>query len=97
MVDLDLIRRRKEIYGDNVAFVAEAISRILGVEVSPQKFCEMMAELKRARISAIKKRWADVRDERTPTLAELEALADSETDRDNYEWIAQNYEEYKRL
>jgi len=95
MVNLEIMRQRKAVYGDNIQECADAWSEELGERVTPQMFCKLMARLKEVRIRAINRRWRETGYE--PTKDEYDALQDSKTDRNNYLFISNHYEEYKAL
>ena len=105
MVDIELIKQRKAVYGDNFECIAERWSEFLKNKLSITKsfrglsgkdVAEMMALLKECRIEVISEKYEFCEDEEVAEKLK-EALTDSLKDRDNYEWIAENYEKYKRL
>jgi hypothetical protein len=99
MIDLNVIRERKKLYGDNLPLVAEAWSNYLGMDISSQSVCKMMALLKSVRI----KHAQDVVREKYEELSNEElnginsSLEDSLMDKANYLWIANNYQDYKNI
>ena len=105
MVDIELIKQRKAVYGDNFECIADMWSEFLKGKLGITKsfrglngkdVAEMMALLKECRIDTILKKYEFCGDEELAKKLK-EALTDSLKDRDNYEWIAENYEKYKRL
>ena len=103
MIDKNLIKERKRVYGNNfedIARVWEAyLSKKLGVigrfSITPEDVAKMMMLMKECRIDAISKKLEECSYDEEVLLRT--ALQDSLDDRDNYEWIAENYEEYERL
>jgi hypothetical protein len=103
MIDKELIRERKIIYGNNFAEIAKLwtayLNRKLGVmgrfKVTETDVAKMMVLMKEARIDAIMEKLEDCSREDEVLLRT--ALQDSLDDRDNYEWIAENFKEYERL
>ena len=103
MVDKELIKERKRIYGDNFTAIAKLwtdyLSKKLGTvgrfKVTRKDVAKMMKFMKEARIDVIMEKLKDcTRDEEVLLKT---ALQDSLNDRDNYEWIAEHFEEYERL
>lgn len=100
-VDKEIIRSRKETYGDNFPKISKLWSEFLGIHVAEPEVAEMMALMKAARIDAIEKALDNVlrNDQDEDAIINYAkfatALKDSETDRDNYLWIADNYIQYK--
>jgi len=103
MVNLELMKERKKVYGDNFEAIAkvweEYLSKKLGVmgrfSVNAKDVARMMMLMKECRIDAISKKLENCSNDEEVLLRT--ALQDSLDDRDNYEWIAENYREYKRL
>jgi len=104
VVDKELIKQRKEIYGDNFEDIArewsEFIKRKISVfdsfKLKGKDVADMMVLMKECRVDVIAEKYEFCEDEETAEKLK-EALKDSLVDRDNYEWIAENYKEYKRL
>ena len=105
MIDKNLIKERKSIYGDNFKCIAKEWSTMMSVEnharddalyFTPASVARYMAKMKQCRIDAINEKLANFP---TPNVAlKLHAsLKDSMNDWDNYKWIADNYEEYEAL
>lgn len=87
MVDLELIKQRKSLYGDNMKSIADKWSSYLEFELHEKDICEMMALMKEVRIEETQKKINELKS----------SLEDSESDKDNYRWIARNFKEYKKL
>ena len=103
MLNLALIKQRKAMYGDNFECIAkewnEKLKKRLGVlpsfRLSGDDVALLMMLMKECRIKAISDRLEVCEQDDVKRLKE--ALKDSLDDRDNYEWIANNYKKYKRL
>ena len=105
MIDKELIKQRKTQYGSNFDAISSRFSKYLKKEISNADVCSLMALMKEARIEAITKKIEyfsthfniDVSENAT-TLEELElSLEDSINDRDNYNFISENYQGYLGL
>ena len=102
MVDIELIKQRKAVYGDNFECIANMWSEFLKGKLGITKsfrglngkdVAEMMFLLKECRKEAILKKIKQY-----PESFNLkEALEDTIIDGENYKWIAENYEKYNRL
>ena len=90
-VNKDLIKKRKEEYGNNFPSIAEAWSGRLDIEITQQMVAIMMADLKRVRLSHLALKVKTIDSKHYP------AYKDSLEDLENYLWIADNYEEYLKL
>jgi hypothetical protein len=77
--NLELIKERKEKYGDNFKLISSLWSNRFGITITEQDVALAMSELKSARLHF------------NPNDN------DSIQDRENYIWIANNYEQYKEL
>lgn len=95
MIDKFLISQRKEVYGNNFPDIAEVWSKYLGMEIRPEDVAMMMAEMKQVRINFCNKQIDDLNVVDKETY--LHALVDSQTDKENYLFIATNYSEYEKL
>lgn len=91
----NLIAQRKAEYGNSFVELANIWNKYEITE--PRTIALMLADLKQTRINNIKIRLAvtTVGTDRYFNL--IKALEDSATDRDNYLWIANNFEEYLTL
>lgn len=105
MVDIELIKQRKNIYGDNFECIAKEWNRFLmkklGVtnafrELNGAEVAAMMTLLKECRLDVISEKLEFCGDKKIAGKLK-EALGDSLKDRDNYKWIAENYNNYKKL
>ena len=105
MVNVELIKQRKEVYGNNFECIAKEWSKFLKSKLSVinsfrglsgKDVAEMMAILKECRIESISEKFEFCEDEKIAEKLK-EALTDSLHDRDNYEWIAENYKKYRKL
>jgi len=104
MIDKELIKQKKQIYGDNFEDIARVWSEYIrrklcvfgGFKLKGEEVAEMMLLMKECRIDVISEKLEECEDNETADKLK-EALEDSLKDRDNYEWIAKNYKEYKRL
>ena len=93
-VDKKVIAERKRKYGNSFPCMAkkwnEYLSSKLGVseafKVSEKDVAEVMALFKECRIEFMLKKGVPMED-----------LGDSFVDKANYEWIAENYEEYENI
>lgn len=96
MLDKQLIKSRKEIYGDNFACIAEHWGNYLDIQIEGKEVAVLMAHLKQCRIEAIEEKLSNGAE---PEIAVklLESLKDSKKDLMNYLWIGSNFEEYKNL
>jgi hypothetical protein len=77
--NLELIKERKEKYGDNFKLISSLWSDRFGITITEQEVALAMSDLKTSRLHFNPK---DI---------------DSMQDRENYIWIAYNYEDYKEL
>jgi len=97
MIDVDLIKKRKELYGNNFPMIAREWTKTLSVSIKEPMVAKLMAQMKETRIRHINK----ILKEKSLTLNEIDkltnALGDSEKDRANYLWIAENYRQYEEL
>ena len=97
--DLDLIARRKKEYGNNLPDMAKDWTIMTGAQYifTPEKVAEFLANLKENRLKYIREAL------KTTTIGTEEyfnlkkAEEDSYLDRNNYLWIADNYDSYLRL
>jgi|SaaInlStandDraft_4_1057021.scaffolds.fasta_scaffold02351_21 hypothetical protein len=101
-VEKELIIERKRVYGDNFNRISGLWTDYLGVSVSTEDVCNMMALMKSARIEAIEKKLEHTQEEDYFGVNEdytrlQHAKNDSEDDRDNYLWIANNFAEYRGM
>lgn len=96
MIDKKIIAEKKAVYGDNFEAISALWSRTAKINLSETDVALMMADLKRVRIEFID---SELSKFPIPDVAiELhKSRDDSVTDRDNYMWIAENYDEYKKL
>jgi len=105
MVDIELIKQKKNIYGDNFECIAKEWNRFLmeklGVTnafrgLNGAEVAAMMTLLKECRLDVISEKLEFCEDEEIAGKLE-EALSDSLKDRNNYEWIVENYNKYKKI
>ena len=105
-IDKDLIKQKKEVYGDNFAPICERWNSYLGIKITPKDVAMMMALLKETRVAHIKKNLADLKE--TPDFLTdkslqfkykrlKDSLDDSVADKANYLFIATNFEEYQKI
>lgn len=96
MIDIEIIKARKAVYGSNFDCIAEYWSSYLDIELTGKEVALMMAHLKKCRIDYIREKLSEGAE---PVVAKklIESLGDSEKDMHNYLWINKNYEEYKAL
>jgi hypothetical protein len=78
-MNIELIKERKQKYGDNFKLISLLWSERFGITITEQDVALAMSELKSARLHF------------NPNDN------DSIQDRENYIWIANNYEQYKEL
>lgn len=98
MVDKNIIKKRKKLYGDSFSPLAKKWSEYLDREINEIDVARMMAMLKIVRQDSIINAIDERRFISEYELLRLEnALDDTNTDMNNYNWIANNYNEYKRL
>ncbi|RLA83965.1 MAG: hypothetical protein DRG78_02845 [Epsilonproteobacteria bacterium] len=111
MINKKIIAQRKAVYGDNFKCIAKRWTNNVTKEnllpddtkyIDGGSVARMMALMKDCRIDAIKARLKVLDEENNyvinDEMIELDkALKDSQTDKENYLWIAENYEEYKEL
>ena len=106
-INKDIMRERKRAYGDNFSAIAKKWSDRLfnklwicpnsRFEITEKEVAELMALMKEARIEAIEEKIKENRLNGGNEFEYYDALHDNRIDKENYEWIAQNFEEYKRL
>ena len=96
MVNKNIIKQRKAMYGDNFTCIKNKWEFLFQKIITEKDVAMAMAEMKECRIEAIKQKI-----ERTDDKKELnklnKAINDSITDRNNYLAIANNYDWYKKL
>ena len=105
MIDKEIIKRRKAIYGNNFPAISKLQSEYLGIEITPSQVAKTLAILKQVRIDFIKTKLQSLRD--IPNFSDYiiqveirdltNGLEDSKKDMANYLWISENYEEYEAL
>ena len=104
-VDKEIIKRRKEIYGDSFKEISRLQSEYYDFEVTPKDVAMTLAILKKVRIDFIKARLETLRNvpNFNDCIIQIEirdltnGLEDSKKDMANYLWISENYEEYESL
>ncbi len=105
MIDKEIIKRRKEIYGDSFKEIARLQSEYLEIEITPKQVAKSLAILKEVRINFIKLKLQSLRDVQNfnDYIIQIQikdlnnGLEDSKKDLANYNWIHDNYEEYEIL
>ena len=98
MIDKNIIKQRKNIYGDNFSCIANEWSFLFQKNITEKQVAEAMSLMKQCRMIAIKNKLEKTMSDDLMPLKKLNnALKDTIKDMNNYKWIAQNYEEYKRL
>ena len=105
MIDIEIIKRRKKIYGDSFKEIARLQSEYYDFEVTPKDVAMTLAILKKVRIDFIKARLETLRNvpNFNDCIIQIEikdlnnGLEDSKKDMANYLWISENYEEYEAL
>ena len=105
MIDKEIIKRRKKIYGNNFEEISRLQSEYLGIKITPSQVAKSLAILKEVRINFIKTKLQNLRD--VPNFSDYiiqveirdltNGLEDSKKDMANYLWISKNYEEYESL
>lgn len=105
MINKNIIKERKKLYGNNFPKIAKLESEYLGFEITPQQIAYKMTFLKEVRINFIKEKLQELKHSEDFDSVEVQkeikelnkGLTDSITDYNNYMWISQNYEEYENL
>lgn len=105
MMDKEIIKRRKKIYGDSFKEIARLQSEYLGIEITPKQVAKSLAILKKVRIDFIKKSMLKLKQSKDFYTSIVQddiktlndALEDSLKDFENYMWISLNYDEYEKL
>ena len=105
MLDKNIIKQRKKIYGDSFEEISRLQSEYLGIEITPKQVAKSLAILKEVRINFIKTKLQELKD--SPRFSDYDiqiqikdlnaGLEDSKKDYANYLWISENYEEYEAL
>lgn len=95
-VDKNLIKKRKAAYGDNFGEISTLWSLVLGSPITEREVALMMADLKRARIKFIDNELSKFPNPDV-AISLYKSRDDNITDRDNYMWIAENFDAYKEL
>ena len=105
MLDKNIIKQRKKIYGDSFKEISRLQSEYLGIEITPSQVAKTLAILKEVRINFIKTKLQELKD--SPRFSDYDiqiqikdlnaGLEDSKKDMANYLWISENYEEYEAL
>jgi len=105
MVDVEIIKQRKKIYGSNFEDISikwEDYFKSIGADilVTPKDVCELMALMKECRV----KKGNDIlnimvdNDANGSDIKQIcESVVDSQTDRDNYRYIANNWKWYSEI
>jgi hypothetical protein len=108
MVDREIIRDRKKRYGDNFSDIAEVWTEFIYQNkdgfadvITPREVCEMMALMKEVRVEAtreiIDEIYRDIDYSSGEDIKLENSLIDSTTDRDNYRYIARNWQWYQNI
>ena len=106
MIDKEVMKQRKKVYGNNFPAIAKNWSDFLGINITERDVAMMMAQMKETRIIFIKDKLNDLKD--MPDFSRNEealslckqyksSLEDSIKDKSNYLFIATNYDEYLSL
>jgi len=99
-MNIELIKQRKKLYGNNFPCIAEKWNKFLNInidELEPNDVAIMMMLMKECRQEYIVEKLDDemLTDEERKEL--LNALKDTQEDLKNYTWIAINYDEYEKI
>ena len=105
MIDYNIIKERKAVYGDNFAPLTQKVNESLGLNLKQEQVIEFLICLKQTRIETIKEKLSKIElesvcsfDEKVQLANSLQvALQDSYVDMKNYEWIRDNFERYQEL
>lgn len=109
MIDKETIKQRKRVYGNNFPEIAMLLNEyfkecgILKKPITEKDVAKSMALMKETRLNNIKNRLNQLRDNIYDVsvayqIKELNiALEDTKKDLANYNFIAENYEEYEAL
>ena len=105
MIDKNVIKQRKKIYGNNFEEISRLQSEYLGIKITPSQVAKSLAILKEVRINFIKLKLQSLRDVQNfnDYIIQIQikdlnnGLEDSKKDLANYNWIHDNYEEYEAL
>ena len=105
-INKDVIAQRKSVYGSNFEAIAKVWSEDLSmcehgdkkqaIYFTPIRVARYMALMKQCRIDAIDKKLSEF-PHPDVALKLTKGKEDSIIDRDNYNWIADNYKEYLAL
>ena len=93
MVDKQKIAYKKSKYGNNFPDIAEDISNMLKVRLTPEDAAMIMYIMKRSRY----KRGSETTCNEKVNHIRCIGLNDTEQDMIDYHWIANNYDEYISL
>jgi hypothetical protein len=96
-VDIDLIKQKKKLYGDNFANWAQKACEELDIYLSPLDMVYIGVALKETRRKAIEHSLRNKQLNECDREELEKALEDTLVDLANYEWIADNFKEYKNL
>lgn len=105
MIDCNIIKERKAVYGDNFAPLTQKVNEKLGLNLTQKQVIEFLICLKETRIETIKEKLSQIElesvcsfDEKVQLANKLQVgLQDSYVDMKNYEWIRDNFKKYKEL
>ena len=105
MICIETIKKRKAVYGNNFPEIARLQSEYFKREFTPQDVAMSLAILKEVRINFIRKQLLELKKDINfnSYIIQIqiknlnEGLEDSKRDYENYLWIANNYEKYKKL
>ena len=105
MICKNTIQKRKAIYGSNFDDIATLWSSYMDKNITPKDVAKMMALMKQVRINFTNNKLQELKKSKdfntALILAEVQTLnyglEDSKRDYENYNWIAENFEEYENL
>lgn len=98
MINIETIKQRKSVYGDNFKPISESWSAELNQDITPKQVAKLMALMKQVRIDMTKQKIENQEYDSPYGLKDLvDSLEDSETDKANYDFIYYNFKEYEEL
>ena len=105
-IDINLIKEKKEVYGDNFAPICERWNSYLGVKITPVDVAMLLALAEETIILHVKGQLNETKESVDFSINRnlqfkyeilKNKLALNMTNKANYLFIATNFEEYKRL
>jgi len=97
-MNIETIKQRKAMYGDNFKPISDKWSKYLNKDISPKDVAKMMSLMKEVRIKMTQDKITNGEYDSEYILKDLvDSLEDSITDKENYTAIAENFDWYEKV